>query len=173
MIGKLLAGMAVAVSLVFVAPLAAGAKTAKVPGLDRPVSVEVPDDWTVKTVERGLEVKSHDEEIFLWIESYFERDLEKVKAEHGKYFAEQGIKVTGEAKITSHSMSGYGLAFLDLPATWEDDPTVLRYIMIEPADAARKRIIVSYWASPEADKAYDRAMSTLIESLAKSLAAAN
>jgi len=58
---------------------------------------------------------------------------------------------------------------IDFSATWEGKPTVLRYLLIEPKDATKSRLILSYWASPEADKSSDPQMQALINSLAAAL----
>jgi hypothetical protein len=129
------------------------------------LSFTVPDNWKSTQIERGLEIKSNDEEIFLWVEAYREADLEKVKAEHAKYFTKQGVKFTGEPKIHAEATERYGLAFMDMPATWNGNPTVLRYIFIEPADAKKRRLMMSYWASPEGDKKHSEAMGALVKSL--------
>jgi quinol monooxygenase YgiN len=61
------------------------------------------------------------------------------------------------------------LAFMDMPATWNGKPTVLRYILVEPTNAAKRRMMISYWASPEGDKTHGDAMSALIESLSQAV----
>jgi len=132
------------------------------------LTFSLPDNWEAKPMKRGLEIKSSDGEVFLWIESYRKSEAE-IKAEHGKYFQSQGVAFTGEPKITAQPAQGYGLAFMDMPATWKGKPTVLRYIFIEPANAAKNSMMLSYWASPEGDKANDAAMGKLIESLSQAV----
>lgn len=149
------------------------AKTVKIPATTPPMAVEIPGAWTASTVKRGLEIKSDDEGVFLWIETYNEANYETIKAEHGRYFEGQGVTVTGEPKIEPRRYAGYGLAFLDLPAIWKGKPTVLRYILVEPDDKAKRRLMMSYWASPEGDRTHDAAMNKLVESLAAAVNAAN
>jgi hypothetical protein len=148
-------------------PLAA--KTVSLTAQQSKLSFSIPDSWESATVKRGLEIKSNDGEVMLWVESYPQADLEKVKSEHGKYFQAQGVNITGEPKITTQSAERYGLAFMDMPATWKGKPTVLRYILIEPSNAAKNRMMISYWASPEGDKAHDSAMQQLINSLSQAV----
>lgn len=130
------------------------------------IAFDIPDNWESARVKRGLEIKSGDGEVFLWIESYPHADLEKIKAEHGKYFAQQGVSVTGEPKINAQDFPGYSLAMMDIPATWKGKPTVLRYIIVEPKASTKNPIMLSYWASPEGDKTHDGAMQALVNSLA-------
>lgn len=133
------------------------------------LSFSVPDNWSATSMKRGLEIKSNDGEVFLWIESYRSAETEKVKAEHRKYFQAQGVAFTGEPKIKAQSEKGYDIAFMDTPATWNGKPTVLRYIFIEPTNRARNSMIVSYWASPEGDKAHEESMKAMIQSLARAV----
>lgn len=153
------------VGLVLAATLPVLAKTALLQSGSTTLAFQVPDSWKVSTVQRGLEIKSPDEEIFMWVEAYRRSDLDKIKAEHGKYFASQGVAMIGEPKIKAEGKAKYGLAFMDIEATWKGKPTVLRYIMVEPTDASKRSLIVSYWASPEGDKEHAAAMSKLIENL--------
>jgi hypothetical protein len=160
-------------TLVLASALLAGsalcARTVSLPLKNAPLRFEIPDNWESASIKRGLEIKSNDGEVFLWVEAYANADFEKIKAEHSKYFESQGVKVTGEPKIATQSAERYGLAFMDMPATWNGKPTVLRYILVEPTNAAKRRMMISYWASPEGDKAHGDAMSALIESLSQAV----
>lgn len=164
---KLSLAVWLAFSTLITAPLAA--KTVNMSSGQAKLSFTVPDNWESSAQRRGLEIKSNDGEVMLWVESYPQADLEKIKAEHSKYFKGQGVEVTGEPKITTQAAERYGLAFMDMPATWKGKPTVLRYILIEPADAAKQRMMISYWASPEGDKLHDGAMQQLINSLSQAV----
>ena len=52
----------------------------------------------------------------------------------------------------------------DLPATWKDEPTVLRYLAIDLHLPSQTQILLSYWASPDGDREHDDAMDKIIAS---------
>ncbi len=147
------------------------AEKVEIPTKGKPLVVEVPDSWDNEEVKRGVELSTEDEEVYLWIEAYDQSQFEAVKKEMGEYLDEQGIKVTGEPKMSAHGADKYGVAVLDFPATWKGDPTVLRYLIIEPKDAAKSRLIVSYWATPAGDKKHDAETQKIIDSFAAAIAA--
>ena len=147
----------------------AEAKTVSMTTNGAPLSFNIPDDWHSSGISQGLEIKSPDDEIFLWVEAYNDPELDSIEQEHTKYFIEQGIVINGEPKIESQDFDHYGLASLHFSAQWNNKPTVLRYLMIVPKEAAASRLILSYWASPIADKAYDGAVGSLIDSLATAI----
>jgi hypothetical protein len=150
----------------------ASAKPVKIATTPAPLTVEVPNAWSVGSVKRGVEIKSEDGEVFIWIETYAAAELERVRAEHDRYFEKQGVKVVGEVKVASVKREGYAIVFLGLPSTWNGAPTVLRYVMVEPTDPDRRRVMMSLWASPEGDKTHDPKVMALIDSLADALDAA-
>lgn len=133
--------------------------------------IEVPDSWKIEDVKRGVELATDDEEVFLWIEAYAAADFEKVKKELGEYLVEQGIEIKGEPKIGAVDLGTYGLATLDFPADWKGAPTILRYLILEPKNPAKSRLIVSYWATPAGDKKYDAETQSIIDSFGKALVA--
>jgi len=161
------ASLAFAFGLAFAAP--AFAEKVEIPTKGKPLVVEASDDWNTEEVKRGVEFSTEDEEVFLWIEAYDASEFEAVKKEMVAYLEEQGIAIKGEPKITGHDFPKYGLATLDFPATWNDKPTILRYLIIEPKNPAKSRLIVSYWATPEGDKKHDPETQKLVDSFGAAL----
>lgn len=126
--------------------------------------VDFPKGWSVTEIDRGVESRSPDEEVFLWFEVYASSEFNKVLKEHDTYFARQGVKVVGEAKTSSNSLAGVTIQATNLPATWKGAPTVLRYLVFDFGKANRQ-MMMSVWASPEGDKKHDAAVQGIIESL--------
>lgn len=168
MIRNTLASLALGLGLALSAP--ALADTVEVPTNGRPLVVEVPDGWDTDDVPRGVQLNTEDDDVYLWIETYPASEFEAVKKEIGAFVEEQGISITGEPKISAHPFEKYGVAVLDFPATWKGDATVLRYLVVEPKNPAKSRLIVGYWATPEGDKKHDAETQKIIDSLAVALA---
>jgi hypothetical protein len=167
MVRTSLASLALVFGLAFSAP--AFAETIEIPTSGGSLSVEVPDSWDAEDVARGVQLSTEDEEVFLWIEAYAAPDFETVKKELVAYLAEQGIEIKGEPKMSAHDYPKHGVATLDFPATWKGGPTVLRYLIIEPKNPKKSRLIVSYWATPAGDKKHDAETQSIIDSFAAAL----
>lgn len=152
-----------------VPPGAALAETVAITSGETPVTVDIPAGWKVSKIARGIQAKTADEEVYVWFESYAPASYAKVVAEHEAYFAKQGVTITGKGKSKTIEQERYSVKATNFPAEYEDKPTVLRYISVEPKDPLKKRILMSYWASPEGDKEHDAAMDKIIESLGGSV----
>jgi hypothetical protein len=149
------------------------AKNVQVAPGDPPITAEVPNGWATTRIDRGIQIKSADEEVYLWFETYAPASFDAVMGEHRKYFAGQGVKIVGAAKTSTKTYPALSVELTDFPAEWQGKPTVMRYILLQPNNPLKKRILASYWASPEGDKTHDGAMTRLMESFRESIAAAN
>ncbi len=145
--------------------LPASARQINLPSGNPTAGVDIPADWKTTATKRGIEVRSPDEEVFFWIEIYLPADQAAVSAEHESYFAKQGVKVTGEPKISRNDEGGIKVQATAFPATWKGAPTVLRYLFINPGLPAGNLVLISYWASPEGDKTHDAAFGKILRSL--------
>src|SRR5690349_13719715 len=128
------------------------AKTIKVTPAQPVAIVDIPDDWKVVDTKRGFGVKSPDEEVFFWIETFTPDQRASVVAEHERYFTRQGVRITGKAKVDTHGDRSVSIQATSLPATWNGEPTVLRYLAIDLRLPSQMQILLSYWASPEGDR---------------------
>lgn len=129
------------------------------------VGLDIPSDWKATATRRGIEVRSPDQEVFFWVEVYLPADLATVQAEHERYFVNQGVKVTGEARISRSERGSVKVQATAFPATWKGAPTILRYLAIDPGLPAGNLVLISYWASPEGEKTYDAAFRKVLDSL--------
>ena len=145
------------------------AKSVRVGNDSPPITLDIPDSWEVTQIARGIQAKTADEEVFLWFETFAPAQAPTVAKEHEKYFADQGVSITGAAESRILEESGAVVRVTSFPATYEGKPTVLRYISVEPGDPAKKRLLVSYWASPEGDKQYDPDTQRIINSFRRSV----
>ncbi|TDR94852.1 hypothetical protein [Enterovirga rhinocerotis] len=159
----LLSGPALLLVAVLAGP--AWARQVNLPSGNPIAGVDIPGDWKTSATRRGVEVRSPDEEVFFWIEVYLPADQAAVSGEHERYFAKQGVKVTGEPTISRSEEGGVKVQATAFPATWKGDPTVLRYLAINPGLPSGNLVLISYWASPDGDKAHDAAFGKILRSL--------
>lgn len=145
------------------------AKTVKVVPGDPPITVDIPATWEVSESKRGIQANTSDEEVYIWFENYKPNQFDKIMVEHNKYFDEQGVKITGEAKQEEKIYSNFSIKKSVYPATYEGKPTVLRYLSVVPRSEEKRHLLICYWASPEADKDYADEMEKIMKSLGASI----
>lgn len=143
----------------------AAARQVNLPSGNPIFGIDIPNGWKTSATKRGIEVRSPDEEVFFWVEVYHPADLAAVRGEHERYFAGQGVKATGEPKVSRNETGNVKIQATAFPATWKGAPTVLRYLAIDPGLPAGNQILISYWASPEGDKTHDAAFTKVLQSL--------
>ncbi|WP_147045576.1 hypothetical protein [Methylobacterium gnaphalii] len=150
---------------------AAFAKPVRIAPGNPPITADIPSAWKVSEIDRGIQARTGDDEVYVWFESYMPAQFETLLAEHNAYFKKQGVAITGEAKTQSVEFATYDLKSSDYPATYEKGPTVIRYLSIVPKEEGRRHLLISYWASPAGDKRYDADVNKILESLRASVEA--
>ncbi|KRE09784.1 hypothetical protein ASE63_04480 [Bosea sp. Root381] len=147
-------------------PTQAAAGALQITGADPVAVITIPDSWTHAKVERGLEIKAPDEEIYLWFELVPPGQIEALQKEHDAYFAKEGVKFTSATETITQEVNGRPWSFTEMQATSADEPSIVRYIGINPKVASGKIIMMTYWASHAGHKKHDGAMKTMLDSLA-------
>ncbi len=128
--------------------------------------VTIPDDWTQSKVDRGVQIKTPDEEIYVWFELVPADQLDALQKEHDAYFAREGVKFTGATETLTREVNGRPWSFTELKATSSDGPSIVRYLAINPRIASGKIIMMTYWASEEGHVTHDKAMKAVVDSIA-------
>lgn len=128
--------------------------------------VTIPDSWAQSKIDRGVQIKTPDEEIYVWFELVPADQLDALQKEHDAYFAREGVKFTGATETLTREINGRPWSFTELKATSSDGPSIVRYLAINPKVASGKIIMMTYWASEEGHVKHDKAMQALIDSIA-------
>lgn len=162
MLPNLIRAFAVA-AMIAAMPAMAGPLT--LTAADPIATVTIPDEWSGKKITRGLEIKTPDEEVYLWFELIAPGEIDSVQKEHNTYFEKEGVTVTGVSETKKTEVNGRAWSFTELAATNKDGPSIIRYVAINPNLASGKIILMTYWASPEGDKTHDAAMTKLIDGI--------
>ncbi len=155
---------AVALAIAFIA-LPALAKPLALTSADPVAVINIPNDWSGSKIARGLEIKTPDEEVYLWFELATQAEMPTVQKEHDDYFAKQGVKITGSSETKSAEVNGRAWSFTELQATGKDGPSIIRYVAINPNLPSGKIVLMTYWASPGGDKIHDAAMQKLLDAI--------
>ncbi|MDU0341518.1 hypothetical protein [Bosea rubneri] len=128
--------------------------------------VTIPDAWTSSKIARGVEIKTPDDEIYLWFELVAPGEIDTVQKEHNGYFDKEGVTITGASETMKQEVNGKAWSFTELKAKSKDGDSIIRYIAINPNVPSGKIIMMTYWASLDGHKEHDAAMKKLIDSLA-------
>lgn len=159
---------ALTVALLSFAPLGAApalAEAFNITEADPVAVITVPDDWEGKKVGRGVQIKTPDDEIYMWVELIPPSEIDAVQKEHNSYFDNQGVTVEGTPETVQIEVNGRPWVISELKAKAKGEPSVIRYVAINPKVASGKLILLTYWASLEGDKKYNDATTKMLENL--------
>lgn len=135
---------------------------------DKPIAViTVPESWKVKDIKRGLQAATKDDEVYFWAEIYPADGLNDLMAEHDAYYDKQGVDVGKEdPKTQVIKVNGVDALLMHIVSpTWKGKPTVLEYVMFDPSRKTGRKLMLSYWASPEGDKLYEADLNAMLASV--------
>ena len=159
-----------ALPLITLSPLASSPVIAKVlnfKGTGVAFPINLPDTWRVRNIDRGVEIRSPDEEVYLWVEAVTTDSIERVIDEYFKYFKTQGVTTRQPVDQQTHTVGGVDVIQMDIPATYEGADTIVRFVITEARPKESKGLFIGYWASPKGDKAHDATMSGIIADLVR------
>lgn len=129
------------------------------------VTVTIPSTWTVTDVDRGVWAKTPDEEVYVWVERFRDKQMDDIMGEHSAYLARQGVAVNGKPRTDTRVVNGLQMAMIDIPATWNGKRTVLQYLLVDPNLPSGWKIILTEWASPKGEKMYQTDLDTIMNKL--------
>jgi hypothetical protein len=130
------------------------------------VVVDVPAAFVSKSMERGVQLKTPDGEIYVWFETFGPDEIDALIKEHNDYWAKEGVSLGGDTDRFEKDFGGKKVVATDYKgATWKGKPTVIRYLAIDANLPSQKCVLMSLWASPESDKAHDDEVMGMIGSL--------
>ena len=151
--------------ILFMSAAAGQARDVTMPIGKGTVTITFSKSWNVSNIERGLEAKTGDEEVYVWAEAFTDAQLDGLMKEHENYFTKQGLAVTGKIRSETKVVNGLNMKIMSLPATWHGDPTVLQYLIVDPGLASGWKLLLSEWASPKGDRLYQADLDTIMNSL--------
>lgn len=102
---------ALAVALIGFSGLPALAGALQITDDDPIAVVTVPDAWTTAKIKRGVEIKTPDDEIYLWFELVAPDQIETLQKEHNGYFDKEGVTITGSSETMKQEVKGKAWSF--------------------------------------------------------------
>ena len=151
------------IALLLGCPLAAQAKSVTMGN----ITVDVPDSFQASESSRGIEVETTNKGVMAWFETYKGSEDDDLRAEHDKYWKENNVSLPSEPAREEITQTGGAKqeTFDFKGATWNDKPTILRYIRVGPLGAESAMILVTLWASPEAWDRHSKDISGMLQTL--------
>lgn len=165
MLRTIFVALAIALGAGLPSSQAALAGSLTITGADPVAVVTIPDDWPNSKIARGIQIKTPDDEIYVWFELIAPGEMDAVQKEHDGYFDKEGVKITGSSETSKQEINGRAWSFTELRATSKDGPSIIRYVAINP-NVAGKIILMTYWASEDGHKEHDAAMTKMFNSIA-------
>ena len=147
-----------------VLPSSARAERFNVPANDPIVTIDVPEGWTATQIDKGIELSSEDDEVYIAIEGTPMKGLVELVTDTITYLNRAGVTVdkstekTDEGTVNGFKMNDIGWAGRD------QDGDVLVHLMILTITPT-KGVLFTYWASPDGDKEHDAAIRKIIRSV--------
>jgi hypothetical protein len=135
---------------------------------DTPIAViTIPESWKVKDIDRGLQAATKDDEVYFWAEVFPADGLKDLMAEHDAYYTKQGVDAgSGDPTTKVIKVNGVDAALIHIVSpTWKGKPTVLEYVLFDPTRKTGRKLMLSYWASPEGDKLYEADLTSMLTSV--------
>jgi len=141
------------------------AATFNIPDTSPLATVTVPDqDWKATKIDRGIDLETSDDEVYLSVEAVELKDLKQIVAQAMVVLQRGGVTIDAS---TEKQVSGklLGHQYDDIGWKGKDkDGDVMIHLGVLTVNASNA-IMFTYWASPDGDKQYDPVIKKIIESL--------
>ena len=154
--------LALLLAFALVAP--ALAKTFEVPDEESFASITIPDSWTSKEIDKGVEAQSGDDEVWFAVEATDAKGMDKTIEEAIDFLKEQGVTIDPKTQKQEEGKIN-GMEGVDL--TWsgkdkEGDAIISLTIL---AVAPDKVLLLTYWGSPEGTKKHASTLGEIMNSV--------
>ena len=157
-----------ALAFLFVPSLAAipaAAKTVTFRHTGAPFPINLPNNWRVKDIERGIEITSNDREVSLFVEAIDTSSVDAVVNGYFNYFRRQGVKMRQPISQKKDVIGGVDVVLMDVPAFHNGATSIIRLMITNPRPQERKGLFIGYWASLKGDRKHDETVTDIIMDL--------
>ena len=143
------------------------AETHKIPSDNPRVTVTVPDEgWTVTPIDKGIEVSSEDDEVYMAVQGVPLKDLVDLVGQTIAYLQRAGVTVDKSTeKETKGTINGMDMS--DIGWSGKDKDGDVDRPPAHDRGVGKDAVMFTYWASPTGDKQHDEAITKMIRSIKK------
>lgn len=152
--------IAVALTLSLAGP--AWAKNFAFPESNPTATVSIPNTWKTEAVEYGFEARSPDNDVYFSVETVPAKSMNKMLDANMAWMKRNKIAVTGKPKENDVNFNGLAGKMQIFPAKDENGET---QIILIYAESEQRLIYMTLWASEEEQKANDRDINAIMNSI--------
>ncbi|HZP98968.1 MAG TPA: hypothetical protein VFB13_05475 [Reyranella sp.] len=160
MLARLISAVCATAAL-FVGVSAARADTYQISLGEALAIIDVPNQWKVSEIKRGMQIVSPDKEVYIWFEAATPDSMDTLFKEHDNYFEKQGVTI-GKAQTQEMVLAGAKTVAMNFAATYKGKRTVVQYLLMDPALKNGAKLVVSNWSSVEGDQKHDKAENAML-----------
>jgi hypothetical protein len=143
------------------------AKTYNIPGDDAPVvKISIPDKWDTDGIDAGVESTSPDGSTYVAIEVIAADDAKAATQESMKVFSKDPSMKFDESSMKSEDINVGSSKGTDIRFTGsnKDGPQEFEITLI-PLQTGGKFLLISFWGTPDGDKANKAQIDSIMGSL--------
>ncbi|KQO79018.1 hypothetical protein [Rhizobium sp. Leaf262] len=150
---------------IVLAPFFAQAETLKFPSEAPIASVKIPDDWSPKETESGIDATSPDSAIYFSIDVANDKTMDKVIDDAIKFLTDNGVEIDANSKSDSGDVDINGMKFgsIEFDGKDEDGPVDVSLGFASPRDG--KMLVVTYWGTKATQYAHHSELVGILQSL--------
>lgn len=154
------------VAALFLMPVPAGAGTYE---LGNPPFAEItlPDAWSPKVSERGVEATTDDDEIYVAVRPAGLASTEEAVRQTLAYLIEQGVKIDASTQRQRegqvNGMQAISLAYSGKDEDDEDIEVSVTVFVVNPSSV----VVLTYWGSKEGERTYGAELAAILQSLTR------
>ncbi|WP_439573456.1 hypothetical protein [Phreatobacter sp.] len=150
----------------FLMPVAASAATYQL-GSPPFAEITLPDAWSPKVSERGVEATTDDDEIYVAVRPAGVASTEDAVKQTLSYLIEQGVKIDASTQRQQEGqIRGMPVVTLAYSGKDEDDEDIeisVSVIVVNPSAT----IVLTYWGSKEGERTYGAELAAILQSLTR------
>src|SRR3954467_3785584 len=153
------------IAIAFVGAIAADAKTFKLPNDELSIaSIDIPDSWKPKEVDKGVEGQSPDDAVYMSIVAVgSEKGMNSEIDDIFEMLKSRNVILDDSTKKENKfKAGGFDATELLFQGKDQDGPTAVSITFVPIKD---KMIIVTYWVETAKEKEHQKEVGTIINSL--------
>lgn len=151
--------------LAFHLPVAAWAATLQFPSDDPVAQIEIPDSWSPKETETGVDAASEDGAVYFAVDVADQASSDEITKTAIDFLADNGVKIDPSTLKESPEMemNGMKISTLDYEGTDKDGPVSVALGFAAPA--GDKILIFTYWGLKETQDAHSDEFVKILASM--------
>ena len=156
---------AISLALWLVAPSMASAGTFPIPDENPIATVSIPEAWSPKPYDGGVEATSPDGDVYVAVESVAAKDVGPATEDGIHWFTKQGVDIDAKSiKTQDIKVNGMEAFDVEMLGKDKDGPTQVSMTLVK-TNANDKFLMLYFWGSEAGEKANATALTAIASSL--------